>query len=164
MGQSRAAAALPHAIVRPMDPDLEIVFRGFRDELFITSEEWERITGLVTLHLALDSYLFVILTVKLAALVDSPKAFQGVAEYMGRMRFEQRLNLVKLAGWIDADTAGHASAVNTVRNKPVHYRNKAKDVPEIATEAAFHALVTRGLRAYQVMQEIVKPHLPQSGP
>jgi hypothetical protein len=145
-----------------MDPDLEIVFQGFRRDLFITDEEWERITGVVTLHLALDSFLFVILTLKLAALVDSPKAFSGVGEYMGRMRFAQRLDLAKRAGWIDADTAGHAGAVNTVRNKLVHYRNKAKDVPEIATEAAFHALVARGLRAYGAMVAIVKPHLPQS--
>ncbi len=148
---------------------LEAIWAQFRAAMLISPEEWERLTAVVTLHLTLDSYLFTILGHKLAGSMTDFAAFDRVNKYLGELRFADRLNLAEALGWIGAEAAGNARAVNSVRNKLVHHRrNRAKDVPEIADDRAFRAFVERGLQAYIAMVEVVKPHLaglrPDSAP
>jgi hypothetical protein len=143
----------------PTPPSLETIWAQFRAAMLITPEEWERITGVVTLHLTLDAYLFTILSLKLSAPMKGFAALDRLTKYLSGLSFGARLDLVEALGVLGADAVGNARAVNTVRRKVVHYRNKAKDVPEIADERAFRAFVERGLQAYAAMVEVVKPHL-----
>lgn len=151
----------------PSEDPLEAIWAQFRESMLITPEEWKRISAVITLHLTLDAYLFSILGLKLGGPMKGFTAFDRVNKYLGDLRFGARLDLAEALGWIEAEAARNARAVNTVRNKLVHYRNKAKDVPEIADDQAFRAFVQRGLQAYVAMVEIVKPHLvtglPPSG-
>jgi hypothetical protein len=145
---------------------LEVIWAQFRDAMFITPEEWRRITGIMTLHLTLDTYLFTILGLKLAAPMSDFAAFDRVNKYLGNLGFAARVDLAEALGWIGTEAAGNARAVNTVRNKLVHHRrgNRAKDAPEIATDEAFRAFVQRGLQAYTAMIQIVAPHFATAGP
>ncbi len=144
------------------DPLEGMLWGPLRESFGLTLEQWKRLTQVVTLHLALDAYLYMLLLTRLMPPItpgEGLKPFNRLNDYLAGQQFGARLRLAKAAGWIDEDLARDIHEVNALRNKLVHYQNRelVTHAPEIATAEAFQSFLTRGIRAYLGLVKILHP-------
>jgi hypothetical protein len=137
----------PDSLVDPMEDRL---WGPMRESFGLTLEQWQRLTKVVTLHMALDSLLFMRVALGLTVVAGGRANTQRINRRVNKMRFVTRLELAQDAGWISEELAEDIAAVNALRNRLLHFDFKrgADEAPEIASGEAFRAFTTRGLRAW----------------
>jgi hypothetical protein len=130
------------------DPLEGMLWGPLRDSFGLTSEQWKRLTEVVTLHMALDRLLFLRVTLGLTVVAGDRANVERITRRTSRMRFAARLELGQDAGWISDELADDLSTVNGLRNRLLHYDVKrgVEEAPEIATPEAFRAFSQRGVR------------------
>jgi hypothetical protein len=75
------------------------------------------------------------------------------------MRLAARLELAQDAGWISEELADDIAAVNSLRNRLLHFDVKrgVDEAPEIASSEAFLDFTKRGVRAWTGLAAYLMP-------
>jgi len=155
---------LPQLSGRDEDPLEAVILRPLREVLDINPEQWTSLTQLITLHMLLDR----LVTLKVIYGVSTGKGggkrianVSRIEKRVARLSFDHRLQIAEAAGWIAPDVAADVAAVNSLRNKLLHFhpgRHSFEDIPEIASaEAFFDVVARRGLLAFNALREELGP-------
>ena len=133
-----------------VDPLEGMLWRPLRESFGLTPEQWKRLTEVVTLHMALDRFLFLRVILGLSVVAGNRANVQRITRRVNKMRFAARLDLAQDAGWISEELADDIAAVNGLRNRLLHFDVKGglDEAPEIASHEAFRAFTQRGVRAW----------------
>jgi hypothetical protein len=144
------------------DPLGDLLWGPLRASFGLTPEQWQRLTEVVTLHMALDRFLFLRVTVGLTVLGGERANVARITRRVSRMRFTARLELAQDAGWISEELADDVAAVNGLRNRLLHYDVSRGVEPEIASPEAFRAFTQRGVRAWSGLAAYLMPLIEQA--
>ena len=151
------------------DPLEALLWGQLRESFRLTPEQWKRLTEVVTLHIALDRLLFLRVTVGLTMVAKKRANAERITRHVNAMRFAVRLELAHDAGWLTDEQADDIAAVNSLRNRLLHFDVKRlpDEAPEIATAEAFRAFTQRGMRAWKGLATYLLPlieHLDDDAP
>jgi len=133
-----------------VDPLEGVLWGPLRESFGLTTEQWKRLTEVVTLHMALDRFLFLRVTLGLTMAAGDRANVPRITGRVNKMRFGARLDLAQDAGWISEELAEDIAAVNGLRNRLLHFDIKrgVDEAPELASPEAFGELTKRGVRAW----------------
>jgi hypothetical protein len=138
-----------------VDPLEGLLWGPMRETFGLAADPWKRLTEVVTLHMALDRFLFLRVTVGLTAVAGERANVDRITRRVSKVRFGARLDLAQDTGWIGEDLAADIAAVNTLRNRLLHFdvQRGLDSVPEIASAEAFRKFTDRGMRAWRGLAE-----------
>ena len=133
-----------------VDPLEDLLWGPFRESFGLTAEQWKRLTVVVTLHMALDRFLFLRVALGLTMAAGDRANVPRITARVNGMRFGARLDLAQDAGWISEELAEDIAVVNDLRNRLLHFDVKRglDEAPELASPEAFGELTKRGVRAW----------------
>jgi len=142
-----------------VDPLEGLLWGPLRESFGLAPEQWKRLTEVVTLHMALDRFLFLRVTLGLTMLAGDRANVQRITRRVNKMRFAARLDLAQDAGWISEDLADDIAVVNGLRNRLLHFDVKrgVDEAPELASPEAFRAFTQRGARAWAGLAAYLMP-------
>jgi hypothetical protein len=141
------------------NPLQDLLWGPLRESFGLTAEQWQRLTEVVTLHMALDRFLFLRVTLGLTVVAGDRANVARITQRVSKMRFAARLELAQDARWISDEVAEDIAAVNAVRNRLLHYDVKRgiDAAPEVASPEAFRAFAQRAVRAWQCLADYLMP-------
>lgn len=142
-----------------VDPMQGLLWGPLRDSFGLSPEQWKRLTEVVTLHMALDRFLFLRVTLGLTVVAGDRANVQRITRRVNKMRFGARLDLAQDAGWISEELTDDIAAVNGLRNRLLHFDVKrgVDEVPELASAEAFGEFTKRGMRAWTGLAAYLMP-------